>query len=331
MKEATWQLRLWVAAKWVVMAAILVAAGRVFATALTNLRQHEISWDLGWLIISGVLYILGVNLSAWYWWWAMRSLGQRPGPLAAMRAYYAGHLGKYVPGKALVIIMRTALVRGPNVRVSVAALAVVYETLTCMAAGALLAVVLLLLPIGGQERHLGHALLLLLIAGLPILPWVFNPVARRVAAPFQRADAVPLPHFRTTTLLIGLLLSIGGWFLLGASTWAAVRAVYPYPLGLGELLTSTVNICIATVVGFLALLPGGLGARELVLKELFERDLGAGPAAVAALVLRMTWIVSEVVAVGVLYPLPLLCSEKRTGNTATEADELRAYQEPAGP
>jgi uncharacterized membrane protein YbhN (UPF0104 family) len=212
----------------------------------------------------------------------------------------------------------------------VAVLAVAYETLTCMAAGALLAAILVLLPFGGQETHLGKALVLLALAGVPALPWVFNPLARRVVAPFQRADAEPLPHFRSTTLLGGLALNLVSWFFLGASLWATVRAIQPYDLGLEQWFTCIAYISIATVVGFLTIMPGGLGVREAVLTTLFEPALGASPALVAALLLRLTWIISEVVAAGVLYPLPLVCSRKQEADGLTpKADEFSVAQEPA--
>ena len=39
--------------------------------------------------------------------------------LAMVRAYYIGHLGKYVPGKALVVVMRVALVVPAGVRIGI--------------------------------------------------------------------------------------------------------------------------------------------------------------------------------------------------------------------
>ena len=59
--------------------------------------------------------------------------------LETTRAYYVGHLGKYVPGKALVVIIRTGLISGPRVDTTVAAVSIFIETLTMMAVGAFLA------------------------------------------------------------------------------------------------------------------------------------------------------------------------------------------------
>ncbi len=59
--------------------------------------------------------------------------------LNTLRAYYIGHLGKYVPGKAMVVILRTVMVRGHRVDAAVAAVSVFFETLTMMAVGAFMA------------------------------------------------------------------------------------------------------------------------------------------------------------------------------------------------
>ena len=61
----------------------------------------------GWLAASGaVLYLLGAAVrrssgTACCGPWGRRWLAE------TLRAYYIGHLGKYVPGKAMVVILRT--------------------------------------------------------------------------------------------------------------------------------------------------------------------------------------------------------------------------------
>ena len=44
-----------------------------------------------------------------FWYRLLRQLGQRPTALAAVRAYYIGHLGKYLPGKACALLLRATL------------------------------------------------------------------------------------------------------------------------------------------------------------------------------------------------------------------------------
>src|SRR5207244_6475766 len=86
---------------------------------------------------SSDLYVVGLGFWGAFWLRLLHRVGLRPSAGAAFRAYYVSHLGKYVPGKAWAILMRATLL--PGVRPGVAALTAAYETLTTMAAGALIA------------------------------------------------------------------------------------------------------------------------------------------------------------------------------------------------
>jgi uncharacterized membrane protein YbhN (UPF0104 family) len=92
--------------------------------------------------------------------------------------------------------------------------------------------------------------------------------------------------------------------VMGLSLWCAVAAVAEYPFNWRSVAECTAYISIATVVGFYTPAPGGLGAREGVLLLLLAPQIGDGPAGLVALLLRLAWIVSEVVVSAILYPLP---------------------------
>jgi uncharacterized membrane protein YbhN (UPF0104 family) len=63
----------------------------------------------------------------------------------------------------------------------------------------------------------------------------------------------------------------------------------------------TVAVSLAVVAGFLSLLPGGLGVRELVLDELMIVPFGAMVALVSAVLLRLVWLLAELLVSGILY------------------------------
>src|SRR5262249_42215369 len=153
----------------------------------------------GWLVASGILYLLGLAFAASYWYRLLRDLDQRPSVLAAFRAHYVGQMGKYLPGKAWALILRSSIVRGPRVRIGIAVMTSFYEVLTTMATGALLALVFFFVqvpdwsaPLDWQElgRLLPRAgvraaeidpriitllaVVLLLPEAIPVIPPVFN-------------------------------------------------------------------------------------------------------------------------------------------------------------
>jgi hypothetical protein len=244
----------------------------------------------------------------------LHRVGLQPPVGAAFRAYYVAQLGKYVPGKAWAILMRATLL--PGVRPGVAALTAAYETLTTMAAGALIAAAVIPWLLAGQESLGAQALGLLALAGLPILPGVFNAVIARVARPFVAA-ADPLPRIRWTALPEGLLVTGIGWALLGASVLALVQALIPDAPAptLGFVARCVAFNALSYVAGFLALpAPGGLGVREVIFQQLLaaelrathpEGDVAAGLAALTAVVLRLVWTAADLLAATAFFlPLP---------------------------
>ena len=316
--------------KVVLFLAVLAGVGWYFLRILQHeeLRKADPSrsparllWDglvsarPGGLAASAGLYLLGLSFWAGFWIGLLRYLGQRPSTAAAVRAYFVGQLGKYVPGKALALVIRATLVHGPGVRLGVAAQTALYETLTSMAAGAFVAVLLFSLTVSDSAGRGWLALGLLAVAGIPILPGVFNRVVRKLSAPLLEPGAEPLPPLRPTTLAAGLVVTSGGWLFLGVSLWAMLQAVLPSPRGWdGETVARcTAFIGLAYVAGFLLLVaPGGLGVRDGILQQLLAQELSHGlgreeanfRALVAVLLLRLLWTAAEVIMAGAVWWLP---------------------------
>jgi uncharacterized membrane protein YbhN (UPF0104 family) len=335
--------RWWPAGKAVLALVILLAIGWRFYRDLQRPDLWHRPFHPGWLLASAALYLLGLGTSAFYWYRLLRGIGQRPAFPAVVRAYYIGHLGKYAPGKAWALLLRATLTHGPQVHGGYAGLTAFYEVLTTMAAGALLAVILLAAlgpPVSGSfdPRALGRlvlgqtvegaeldhvavlllAVLLLLAVGTPLLPPLFNRLARRLTLPFRGKDAPPLPRLGTAGLVEGLLLTGIGWLLFGVSLWSALQATAPRPLPWTvELLgRATAYLGVAYVAGFLLLVaPGGLGVREFFLTlfltpevaRTLDVDAAEARATVilAALGLRLVWTAAEVVMAAAVFWLPV--------------------------
>ena len=115
-----------------------------------------------------------------FWHRTLRALGQPVSLAQALRAYYIGHLGKYVPGKAMVVILRAGLIRGQGVDTSLAAVSVFFETLTMMSTGALMAAAIVAVWLHGQTLLFWAAVAMMVAAGVPTLPPVFRRLVRLV-------------------------------------------------------------------------------------------------------------------------------------------------------
>jgi glycosyltransferase 2 family protein len=299
---------------WLKAALAVAIVGGVAWQFARLLRQPEVweqKWTLRpeWLAISLVSYTLGFACWGGFWRRLLVRMGLRPPLAATYRAYFISQVGKYVPGKAWAILLRAMFL--PGASPAVAALTALYETLTTMSAGALLTLIMLPL-IGVGSPGLGwQAAGLLLIAGVPILPRVFNGLVVRLARPFLD-PSVPPPEVPRGTLFEGLAWGAVGWCLLGASAVALLYAVLPAmpPLS-GPFVARCVAFnAVSYVAGFLALpAPGGLGVREVILQQLLAGELrlvapeaaADGSAAVAVVLLRLVWTAADLLAAGVMF------------------------------
>jgi uncharacterized membrane protein YbhN (UPF0104 family) len=301
--------------------AIVVGVGGFFVKTLrsedlqkTDLTRSpgQILWDETRaarpidLVTSAILYVIGLGFSGAFWMLLLRRVREPLPILVGVRTYYISHLGKYAPlGKGWALLLRTMLANQGGVRVGTAALTGAYETLTTMAAGALLAAVVLLVQAHGDLRQMWLALMLLALAGIPILPAVFNLIVRKLAARFG-AEHLSLPGPGTSTLVIGLALTACGWALLGGSLVAVLRALRPdHPWQASDWLYCVSAVAVSWVAGFVASTPGGLGPREFLLQQALQtRYQDVGASVVAVILLRVLWTVAELACCGVVYWIP---------------------------
>jgi len=306
--------------KLVIAAVVLVAVGRHVAGVLAAIRGRgmAVRFGAGWLIAAGVLYLAGLAACGRFYERVVRSGGGSLGLLPALRAYLVSHLGKYVPGKAMVVVVRVALSTPFDVRTATAAAATFYETLVMMAAGGLVSAVCLALA--PNLASLGTAFPALAALPVPLhlalaavslaqglgflivtTPAVFDWVARHLERLATSAQACALPRLSWALLAEGLALSTVGWALLGLSLLAVIESLRGFDgdtvwnLELASLATG--GVAFATVAGFVvAVLPGGLGLREGVLMSLLTPALGSERSVVAALALRLVWVAAEIAA-----------------------------------
>jgi uncharacterized membrane protein YbhN (UPF0104 family) len=289
-----WSLRI------AALAIVCWFANKTVSAALDQLSQHEWRLQPHWLIVAGGLYIAGLTPMAWFWYRTLHVLGQ-PAPWnATLRAYFLGHLGKYVPGKAMAVILRIAAVRkwAPTIRIAI--LSVMLETLTMMAVGAFLAAALSAYLLRNRPQLAAIALLTAITVGVPTLP----PIIRRLARLGIRDEEIESKFvgINLRLLLEGWSAAFVCWLFLGLSLWATLRAIGVKELNpIYELPRLVAAVALAVVAGFVSMLPGGLGVRDLALVQLLSESCGPTNALVAAVLLRLVWLVSESVACVILY------------------------------
>ncbi|MEE8453088.1 MAG: lysylphosphatidylglycerol synthase transmembrane domain-containing protein [Thermoguttaceae bacterium] len=293
------------AVKLLVVVIVLWAIRGTLLDAWDQMGQYEWHLEPKWLAIAGGLYLLGLLPAGLFWHRVLRVLGQEAGLGETLRAYFIGHLGKYVPGKAMVVVLRTGLIRSHRVDTGIAAVSVFFETLTMMAVGACIAAGIIAAKLRDQQLYLYGAIGLMLLAGLPTLPPIFRRLVR--LARVGKSDPTTgerLEKLGYGTLALGWVAMGLVWVMLGLSLWATFRATGIHHLGPIEHLSSyTAAVSLAMVAGFLSLIPGGLGVRDGILIKLIVLFflVSEAQAVVAGALLRLVWLVSEVIISVILY------------------------------
>jgi uncharacterized membrane protein YbhN (UPF0104 family) len=314
--------------RWLIPAAKLIGVAllcgfiyHAFISGNETLSAHTWHVEPEWLVLSGLLYLLALLPSAVFWQRVCVQAGQDVRLGEGIRAYYISQLGKYVPGKWMVILLRRIMVRGERVEHTVVAASVFFETFTTLAAGS--AVSAVMLAIWHPDRRLLIAVAVggTLLMGLPTVPICFRWLLRvlgvgklnpTVGAKFSRIG-------RGTMLLGWAALSIA-WLLQGMSLWATLQAMGEAKGGpFHELSLHTAAVALGTVAGFISQIPGGLVIREWISSELLEADYGPSVALVSTIIFRLVLLVSELAISIILYAVGWRRSRKPAAAVETKS------------
>ncbi len=322
--------RVWTIAKWVLCLAVVGFVGKR-GYELWQQDAVELEVEPAWLVLAGIVYVIGWFPSVWFWREAMRRLGGSVSVMAAARAYYCGHLGKYIPGKAMVLVIRGSMVAECGSPMRIGMLTAAYETLVMMGAG--LALGAALSPQLFASAALPEWLswlnwiierpvigpIVAVVAGLAALPVagkLLEKIGRKFVPKSEQSDskepgsrpsvnaastpesnAVAGPSIDSTFLLMGTLVFVVGWMIHGLSLGLTLRAVTPTNFDWSNWLVWAGAGALATSVGFIAIFaPGGVGIREglIGLALTVQPTIEPGQAVAAALLLRVVWLLTEV-------------------------------------
>lgn len=304
--------RIWTIVKWTLCVVVFTYVCKRGYDLWHESGETPIEFHTSWLVLSGVVYLAAWLPSVWVWRELMHSLGETVSFADTARAYYCGHLGKYVPGKVLVPVIRGKMMQERGAHFVPAALTAIYETLLMMGAG--LAIGLALLPTTGWPKWLSemvsHDAIPPIVVGvgcillLPVISKLLTVIALRTA-PAEFREAGRSMRISKRLIAISLAAFVLTWVFQGLSLGLTLRATGDafnwshWPVWTGA--TS-----ISTSVGFLLLFaPGGVGVREGLLMEVlrFQPDITEKQAIAAAVLTRLVSLFAEIAAAVVLYYL----------------------------
>src|SRR5262245_33536183 len=308
---------------------VLVAAG-VGYYFYGKLRQPEL-WSTNlvpraeWLFPAALAYLAAYTVWGRYYVTLLRNQGAHVSTATGQRAYFISQMGKYVPGKVLVIVIRIGMLGNIGISRTAVGITAMYESLVWAGSGALVGILLLppslweglrdeLRARGGDLPDINRFLLILPLAAASIGLVGLNRFVNRVNRWRKGKHAAQLPRVKLHMVLFGLAYDSIGWLILGASLLLVLGGLRPGWPTFDEYWNLVSIGGIAYVFGFAAFfMPAGVGVRDMALQLLLAVEMKArlgpgesaaaidGLAAMVAVMFRLIGTAAELIMAGVMY------------------------------
>jgi uncharacterized membrane protein YbhN (UPF0104 family) len=242
----------------------------------------------GMLVLALVLSGLSMTGLGVLWWRTLAVFGEHRPAGRVIAWYFAGELGKYLPGGVWQVVGRGELaVRGGARRQVAYSTTLLAMGLMCIGAAVVCAVFTPFLAADGGS--LGWVLLLLAlipVGAAAVHPRILGPALGVVAR--LRKGSTPLQPPNWGRMLELVLWSCPTWLLVGFASVAATDALgyHQHPARVAFAAVA------AWIVGFLCVpVPAGAGIRELVFVAVCGLD--AAPATAVAAIARIALVITD--------------------------------------
>ena len=249
------------------------------------------------VLASWALVLAGIYATFRSWRAALADLGGSLPHTGAMRVFYLGQLGKYLPGTIWPAVTQMRLGRDYRVPPRASGAAVVVFMLMLIGTGLLVGVPVI--PLLGRDAvdEYRWLVLVLPLAAVAVAPPVLNRVLG-LALRLARRPPMPAP------LSLGGILRVAGWSIASWGFYGVQVYVLARQLGAEGgallLLQCTGAFAAAFASGpLLLVVPAGAGVREAALLLLLAPSITAPRAAVVAVVSRLLFIVGDLTWAGV--------------------------------
>ncbi len=296
-------------AKWgiaiLVLLFLVLTIRKAYEDVLLHREHLDFSaMDFRWLLLGVLAYAIGMFPAAIAWLQTLSSFGQKVPRWIGLHAYFIGHLGKYVPGKAMVIVLRVGRLAPLGIEIKPTVVAIFVETLTSVAVGSIIGCLFLFFA---PEFPPGWMVLLSAIcipcSLLFLLPHTFRAILAILAkSKIGRMPKSVSEAFTWTMMIRTCAWMALGWLIHGTAGWLVLCGIQSNPgLATFQAWAACVSaISLGAVVGFASMLPGGAVIRELVITWLLSSIVPQPIALFAAIAFRIANLIAEFLVVGIL-------------------------------
>ncbi|HUO07101.1 MAG TPA: lysylphosphatidylglycerol synthase domain-containing protein [Phycisphaerae bacterium] len=301
--------------KTVVLAAILGGVGRVIFNAWSDAAQKagnahvrlslsSIDWRYGAIAVAGFCGVMLISGSVWRWLaWRM---GDRSPTGRLLAAYTFSQMGKYIPGKIVLLLMRIERAGRFGMSAGVCTLSTLLENALYMISGGIvgmLAIDPVLKLLSPRIQPFVWPLAILVVIGLAIVcqPAIFYRGVGVLLKRMQRPPVAPEHRLGAGTLVLGVAGFVPCWICGGLALWATTCSLQPIPIGGALWFAGAFSL--SAIIGMASPLPGGAGVREAVLGSavllqlmpLVGHDQAVLDASLVAVLQRVFQVLAELV------------------------------------
>jgi glycosyltransferase 2 family protein len=289
----------------VVLGFLVLTIRKAFLDVMAHREHLNFSaMDWRWLLLGLTVYVLGMMPAAIAWLQTLRAFGETVPLWVGLHAYFLGHLGKYVPGKAMVLVLRVGRLAPHGIGIKPTIVSIFVETFTSVAVGAILGCVLLFFaPQFPPTWMVTCAALCIPCSLIFLLPHTFRLVLTFLAkSKIGRMPRSVGDAFTWRLMMRTCAWMLLGWSLHGTAGWLVLSGIQSTP-GLWTFQAWAVcvsAISLGAVAGFTSMLPGGAVVRELVITWLLSSIVPQPIALFAAIAFRIANLIAEFSVVGVV-------------------------------
>jgi len=284
------------ALRWAFLLLLLAAAAVAVRSQWHRVRPELRRLSVADIAAAEAALLMALACSVFAWRTLLADLGSPLPAGTAMRIFFVGQMGKYLPGSVWPVVTQMEMGRAagvPRARVAAASLLTIGVSLL---AGLLVGLLALPALLAGGATSYG-ALVLLLPLGLFLAqPRVLNWGLRRAARLLRRPE--PQQVISASGLRRAFAWCVLVWFANGVQAWVLARALGA--TGAGVLPLAIGGFALAFTAGTLFLIaPAGAGVREAVLLVVFAGTLPVAAATALAIVSRLLSTVADIVVAAI--------------------------------
>jgi len=275
---------------------ILVLGGRRYYIYNNSSEISSYTFEFQWkLLFAAFLAAAGGYLMMFHVWQRLAgSFGLKASPANAAKAFFISQLGKYVPGKIGLLLVRINAYHGYSAKTVTLATGVEYITSFISAClMILLGTIFIDLPLPAFIRWLALGLV------IALLSFLWPPILRRsvnfVFGLMKRQPIDRVPSYKHMLLFVALYVIVG--LIYGFSLYLVFNSLSPVAFKYYPAITST--FWAAALLGIAAVFaPSGIGIREGVLMLILPAFIAEPTVIVGAILIRFVMIAAELFLAG---------------------------------